>query len=94
MNTHSRDQWIALHAQYLADPQASHHGLIMDASIFLDSAHGIVQTMSDAMGGDDIINNDRLCSALNGVALLVEMGRRCIALADARMITAGPPRSK
>lgn len=94
MSTHSRDQWIALHTQYLVDPQASHHSLIMDAEIFLDSAHGIVQTMSDAMGGDDIFNNDRLCSALTGVALLVEMGRRCVSLADSQTLAAGSRLSK
>ncbi|GLQ99798.1 hypothetical protein [Dyella mobilis] len=89
MSTHSRDQWIALHAQYLVDPQVSRHGLLMDAQIFLDSAHGIAQTMSDVMSEDDIPNSDRLCSALNGIALLVEMGRRCVAQAELRIMTGG-----
>jgi hypothetical protein len=88
MATHERDNWIALHTQYLIDPKASHHSLMMDAHIFLDSAHGIAQTMSDLIN-EDVINSDRLCSALNGIALLVEMGRRCVALADLRMMARG-----
>lgn len=30
--------------------------------------------------------NDRLCSVLNGAALLMEMGRCCIAVADLQML--------
>lgn len=85
MKLSPRDKWISLHTQYYVDPQAKHSSLLMDAHILLDSAHGIVQTLSDTLCDGDVLNNDRLCSALNGVAMLVEMGRRCVAQADLRI---------
>lgn len=90
MGTQSRDKWIALHTQYLVDPQANLHGLIMDAQIFLDCVHGLTQSLSDAMHEDNSLNHDRLCSALHGIALLTEMGQRCIAQADVRMLRSLP----
>jgi hypothetical protein len=94
MSLQPRDKWIALHTQYCVDPEASHHGLMMDAHILLDSAHGMVQTLGDAMGDSDSVNTDHLCSALNGIAMLVEMGRRCIAQADLRMMPTAVNRAK
>jgi hypothetical protein len=35
---------------------------------------------------DASLDSDRMSSALNGIALLVEMGRRCVAQADKRMM--------
>jgi hypothetical protein len=93
MGMHERDSWMTLHTRYLVEPKASPHSLMMDAHIFLDGAHGIAQTMSDLMS-DDVINSDRMCSALNGIALLVEMGRQCVALADLRMTTKHYPMVK
>ncbi|QAU25295.1 hypothetical protein EO087_15930 [Dyella sp. M7H15-1] len=88
MSLHSRDTWIALHTQYYVDPKANHHGLMMDAHILLDSAHGMVQMLGDTISEGDMINNDRMASALHGIALLVEMGRRCVAQAELRMMLA------
>ena len=68
--------------------------LVRGDHILLDSAHGMVQTLGDAMGDSDSVNTDHLCSALNGIAMLVEMGRRCIAQADLRMMSAGVTRTK
>jgi hypothetical protein len=89
MGFHPRDQWITLHSVYYVDPQVSHHGLLMDAHILLDSAHGMAQMLGDTLHESDIISNDRLASALNGIALLMEMGRRCVAQAERRLMKIG-----
>jgi hypothetical protein len=81
-----RDEWFALHTQYYVDSKTSPTGLMMDAHIFLDSAHGLLQTLGDTLGDSDMVNNDMLCSALHGIATLVDMGRRCVAQADLRHI--------
>ena len=82
MSRSSRDEWFALHTQYLVSSDASDHGLLLDSQTFLDSAHGVAQALSDAMSIDHYINPDQMSSALNGIALLIEMGRRCVAQAE------------
>lgn len=88
MKLSQRDQWFALHTEYYVHPEATPSGLMMDAHLYLDSAHGLIQTLGDALGDSDVINNDRLSSALSGIAMLVEMGRHCVAQADRRMVIA------
>jgi hypothetical protein len=87
MKPSPRDQWFVLHTHYHIDSKANPSGLMADAHIFLDSAHGLAQTLSDTIEEDRMLNHDRLSSALNGIAILVEMGRRCVAKADLRMMS-------
>ncbi|MGC1550349.1 MAG: hypothetical protein WA777_17655 [Rhodanobacter sp.] len=86
MNEETKDAWISLTAHYRIDPAAHHADLFNDSTIWLDSAHGIAQTLSEAMCQVNFVSTDHLASALFGVATLIDMGRRCSEQAHTRML--------
>lgn len=87
MNEQAKDAWISLNVGYRIDPDATPCDLLDDATLWLDGARGMAQTLSHAMRYVDNINTDHLASALFGVATLVDMGCGCAELAHVRMRT-------
>lgn len=68
--------WITLNTSYFAAPVCHPFALLDDASLLLNGAHGITQSLSDLLGqGVDIEPSD-LAKALWGASLLIEMGQR------------------
>jgi hypothetical protein len=68
--------WISLNASYYVDPTCHPDKLLDDANLFLDGAHGIIQSLSEALGQDADIDPGDLANALWGAAMLMQMGQR------------------
>ena len=78
--------WISLSVNYYIAPVASPLDLLDDAHLLLDSAHGIAQCLSDALGQAEDANTQLLSKALWGMATLVELGRRSAHEAHQRLL--------
>jgi hypothetical protein len=77
--------WITLNACYCFGPLCDPDKLLDDASLLLDGAHGISQSLSDLLGQGKDINPDDLANALWGVSTLIHMGQRCADEAHGRI---------
>jgi hypothetical protein len=86
MNEQAKDVWSYFNASYEIDAGASPSDLLDDSAVWLDSAQGMAQTLGEVVNHADGINHDRLSSALFGIALLIDMGRRCTHQAHLRML--------
>lgn len=76
---------MTLNASYYTGP-AGHPGkLLDDASLLLNGAHGIAQSLSDLLHQDVDINPNDLAKALWGVAVLIEMGQSSAEEANVRI---------
>ena len=78
--------WISLSVNYYIAPVASPLDLLDDAHLLLDSAHGIAQCLSDALGQSEDANTQLLSKALWGMATLVELGQRSAHEAHQRLL--------
>lgn len=77
--------WITLNSSYYVGPVCQPCSLLEDASLLLNGAHGMTQSLSDLLGqGVDIDPND-LAKALWGVSVLIEMGQRSAEEAHGRI---------
>jgi hypothetical protein len=70
------EAWITLNASYGIDPHCHPDELLEDASLWLDGAHGVTQSLSALLIRDVDVNPDDLANALWGVATLIRMGQR------------------
>jgi hypothetical protein len=77
--------WISLNASYYVDPACRPDKLLDDANLFLDGAHGIIQSLFDSLSQDADIDSDDLANALWGAAKLLEMGQRSAEEAQGRL---------
>jgi hypothetical protein len=76
MKQRAREAWITLNASYDFGPLCDPGKLLDDASLLLDGAHGITQTLADLMSQDVDINPDDLANALWAASTLIQMGQR------------------
>lgn len=84
MKQHARGAWISLNASYHIAPVCEPSKLLDDASLLLDGAQGITQSLADLLGQDTDINPGDLANALWGAAMLIQMGQRCAQEAQTR----------
>jgi hypothetical protein len=68
--------WITLNASYYFGPLCDPGNLLDDASLLLDGAHGVTQTLADLISQDVDINPDDLANALWAASTLIQMGQR------------------
>jgi hypothetical protein len=85
MQEQTIDAWINLNASYYVDPVCHPDKLLDDANLFLDGAHGIIQSLFDSLSQDADIDSDDLANALWGAAKLLEMGQRSAEEAHGRL---------
>jgi hypothetical protein len=76
MKEQTPSAWITLNASYYIEPACHPDKLLDDADLFLDGAHGIIQSLFDALSQDTDIDPDDLANALWGAAKLLQMGQR------------------
>jgi hypothetical protein len=85
MKQHTPEAWITLNASYHIGPLCHPDKLLDDASLLLDGARGITQSLSELLSQDVDINPDDLAHALWGVATLIQMGQRSAQEAHGRL---------
>jgi hypothetical protein len=68
--------WITLNANYYFGPLCDPGKLLDDASLLLNGAHGITQTLADLLRQDADMNPDDLANALWAASTLIQMGQR------------------
>jgi hypothetical protein len=76
MKQQEPNAWISLNASYYVDPACHPDKLLDDANLFLDGAHGIIQSLFDSLSQDVDIEPDDLANALWGAAMLLQIGQR------------------
>jgi hypothetical protein len=77
--------WITLNASYYFGPLCDPGKLLDDASLLLNGAQGITQSLSDLLGQGVDINPDDLASALWGASMLIQMGESSAQEAQGRI---------
>ena len=77
--------WMTLCASYSVSAEASVTALLLDANVLLDNAQGMAHTLSRNLRQSEVVDAERLASAIHGMALLIEMGRRCMTQAQMNM---------
>jgi hypothetical protein len=85
MKEQTPDAWISLNASYYVAPACHPDKLLDDANLFLDGAHGIIQSLFDSLSQDVDIDSDDLANALWGADKLLEMGQRSAQEAHGRL---------
>lgn len=81
------DAWLSHNVDYYAAPDAVPHDLLNDASVWLDSAHGMARTLGDLIDETQHdVDIKHLASAMYGIATLIEMGRKCSRHAQALLL--------
>jgi hypothetical protein len=75
MKQRAAEAWITLNASYHVSPLCHPGKLLDDASLLLNGAHGITQSLSDLLSQNVDINPDDLAKALWGASLLIQMGQ-------------------
>ena len=85
MKHRDRGAWITLNTSYYIGPLCHPSTLLDDASLLLNSAHGITQSLSDLLGQGVDIDPDELAQALSGASVLIEMGQRSAEEAHGRI---------
>ena len=79
------ERWLSRNADYYADPNASPHALLSDATEWLQYARHTIRLLADFIDGGDELDTRRLSISLEGIAAMTAMGIRCAALAQARL---------
>jgi hypothetical protein len=77
--------WITLNTSYCIGSLCDPATLLDDASLFLNSAHGITQSFSDLLEAGVDIDSKELAQALWGASMLIEMGQRSAEEAHVRI---------
>jgi hypothetical protein len=77
--------WITLNTSYYIGPLCDPSTLLDDASLLLDGAHGITQSLADLLSHDASADPDCLVNALWAAAMLIQMGQRSADEAHARI---------
>jgi hypothetical protein len=77
--------WITLNASYYIGPLCEPDKLLDDASLLLDGAHGITQSLADLLSQDANVDPDALVNALWAASMLIQMGQRSADEAHARI---------
>ena len=72
-------------ANYYADPNASPHALLGDATEWLQYARHSIGLLAELIDETDELDHHRLSISLEGIAAMTAMGMRCAALAQARL---------
>jgi hypothetical protein len=76
MKQHAPGAWITLNASYYIGPLCDPGTLLDDASMLLDGAHGITQSLADLLSQDANVDPDGLVNALWAASMLIQMGQR------------------
>jgi hypothetical protein len=84
MNTFG-ERWLTRNADYYADPNASPHDLLSDATEWLQYARHTIGVLAELIEGADVPDTHRLSIMLDGISAMTNMGLRCMALAQARV---------
>lgn len=79
------ERWLTRNADYYADPDASPHALLSDATEWLQYARHTTGLLADLIDEADELDTHRLSITLEGVAAITDMGMRCAVLAQARL---------
>ncbi|GLQ99358.1 hypothetical protein [Dyella mobilis] len=85
MKKRAQGAWITLNASYYCAPVGHPLKLVDDASLLLDGARGITQSLADLLSQDVDINPDDLAKALWAASVLTEMGQSSAEAAYARI---------
>jgi hypothetical protein len=85
MKQPSPGAWITLNTSYYIGPLCDPSTLLDDASLLLDGAHGITQSLADLLSHDASADPDSLANALWAAAMLIQMGQRSADEAHARI---------
>lgn len=85
MKQPARGAWISLNASYYIAPVCEPSKLLDDASLLLEGAQGITQSLADLLDQDTDINPRDLANALWGATVLIQMGQRCSQEAHTRI---------
>jgi hypothetical protein len=89
MKEQAPDAWISLNATYYVEPACHPDKLLDDTNLFLDGAHGIIQSLFDSLSQDADIDSGDLANALWGAAKLLQMGQRSAQQAHERIRRSG-----
>jgi hypothetical protein len=73
------------HVCYHADPDATAHDLMNEATQWLQFARGLTGLLSEFVHEADVIDGKRLALGLDGIEALMHMGVQCTAQAHVRM---------
>ena len=68
-----------------ADPDASAHELLNNATEFLQYARGLTELLAEFVHESDTVDCRRMALSLDAVAALTQMGAHCAAEAHARL---------
>ena len=79
------ERWLSRNADYYADPNASPHDLLSDATEWLQYARHTIRLLADLVDEADELDKHHLSISLEGVAAMIAMGIRCAALAQGRL---------
>ena len=79
------ERWLSRNADYYADPDASPHALLSDATEWLQYVRHTIRLLADLINEGDELDTRRLSISLEGIAAMNAMGIRCAALAQARL---------
>ena len=85
MKQRDRGAWITLNTSYYIGPLCDPATLLDDASLLLDGAQGITQSLADLLSQDADIEANDLAKALSAVSTLIQMGQRSAQEAHARI---------
>ncbi|GLQ99129.1 hypothetical protein [Dyella mobilis] len=85
MKKRAQGAWITLNASYYCAPICHPLKLVDDASLLLEGARGITQSLADLLSQDVDINPDDLAKALWAASVLMEMGQSSAEVAYARI---------
>ncbi|GLQ97637.1 hypothetical protein [Dyella mobilis] len=85
MKKRAQGAWITLNASYYCAPVCHPLKIVDDASLLLEGARGITQSLADLLSQDVDINPDDLAKALWAASLLMEMGQSSAEVAYGRI---------
>lgn len=80
-NTHRSGSGLVYHA----DPEATAHDLMNEATEWLQYARGLTGLLSDLIHEADAVDCQRMALGLEAVGALMHMGIQCTAQAHVRM---------
>ena len=81
--------WLSLNTSYYVAPIGNPLALLDDAYMLLESAHGVVQLMRDALQLSPCVDTRALTLALKGVETLMEMSAGSTEAAHVRFAEIG-----
>ncbi|WNL47553.1 hypothetical protein RKE25_07935 [Dyella sp. BiH032] len=79
------ERWLSRNADYYADPNASPHDLLSDATEWLQYARHTTRLLADLINEEEPLDHRHLSISLEGIAAMTAMGIRCAALAQGRL---------